>query len=265
LSGIGFATTRNPDENDLIPDTLMAASSTVLKALDLLSVLAGRVEGCRLPELMQALNQPRTNVVRLLEALQIYGLVTRTRRHWHTTPAFHCWAAPPSIHDIQRRRYRPVLEAVAHATGELVLLGLHEGNGIVHIDYIESDHQVRVAPAPDTRHQLSHNALGKLVLSRRHDIAARIRNPRLNAELAEIRRTGIAWNREETVRGMIALATPGFRNTPTEPMVAVAWPASRFSERKGREAVRSIHRALAANLRSSDCGRNSLRVEESPD
>mgnify|MGYP000473874940 CR=1 FL=1 len=50
-------------------------------------------------------------------------------------------------------------------TGELVLLGLHEGNGIVHIDYIESDHMVRVAPAPGTRHNFKVNALGKLALN----------------------------------------------------------------------------------------------------
>jgi len=41
-------------------------------------------------------------------------------------------------------------------TGELVLLGLHEGNGIVHIDYIESDHMVRVAPAPATTSKSTH-------------------------------------------------------------------------------------------------------------
>jgi DNA-binding IclR family transcriptional regulator len=223
----------------------MDASSTVIKALDLLTVLAAQPAGRETPVLMQALNQPRTNVVRLLGALHLYGLVARTGRRWHTTPAFHRWATRPGIYDVQRRRYRPVLEAIARATGELVLLGLHEGNGVVHIDYLESDHQVRVAPAPETRHQLQHSALGKLALSRRPDLSARIRAPRLKAELEEIRRTGIAWNRQETVRDMIAFATPGFVNTPTEPMIAVAWPVSRFSERKGREAVAAIRKALA--------------------
>jgi len=127
-----------------------------------------------------------------------------------------------------------------------VLLGLHEGNGIVHIDYIEGDHRIRIAPAPATRHTLRHNALGKLALSRRPDLAARIRDPRFQAELVEIRRTGVAWNREETVQGMIALACPGFTNSPTDAMLAIAWPVFRFSERKAREALRAIDEMVRA-------------------
>ncbi|MGH7944924.1 MAG: IclR family transcriptional regulator [Opitutaceae bacterium] len=222
----------------------MDTSATVLKAFDLLTILAGRPEGLPLPELAVALNQPRTNVLRLLATLRAYGLATQDGRRWHTTTEFHRWATPPDRHEAQRRRYRLVLEAVAQDTGEIVLLGLHEGNGIVHIDFIESDHRIRVAPSPQTRHQLRHNALGKLALSRRPDLAGRLRDPRLQSELNDVRRTGVAWNREETVRGMIALAVPGFTNSPTEPMLAVAWPAYRFSPRKARDTVRAIRRAL---------------------
>lgn len=220
------------------PVTLMDISTTVVKALDLLTALAGQPAGSTLPELALTLNQPRTNVVRLLQTLQVYGLVETEDRRWRVAAAFHRWAPSDDRHEALRRRYRHVLEAMAEQTGELVLLGLHEGNGIVHLDYIESDQRIRVAPAPGTRHVLTRNALGKLALSRRPDLAGRIRDPRLQAELAEIRRTGVAWNREDTVQGMIALAVPGFVNTPTEPMLAVAWPAFRFTERKAREAVR---------------------------
>jgi DNA-binding IclR family transcriptional regulator len=223
----------------------MDTASTVLRALDLLTVLAGRRSGLPLPAIAQALNQPRTNVVRLLHSFQLYGFVRREGSLWCTTPASARWIQGIPRHEMARRRYRPVLEHVADATGELVLLGLHEGNGIVHIDYIERDRRIRIAPAPDTRHPLRHNALGKLALSRRPDLAARIRDSRLQRELAEIRRTGVAWNQEETVSGMVALACPGFENTTTEPMLAVAWPTVRYTARKGEAAVRAIADALA--------------------
>jgi len=224
----------------------MDTAATALKAFDLLTILAGRSPGMKVAELAQALNQPRTNIVRLLKTVETYGLVARDARCWRITPAFRAWAAPPDRYEAMCRRYRRVLEVVAARTGELVLLGLHEGNGIVHIDYIESDHRIRIAPSPDTRHSLQHNALGKLALSRRPDLAVKVRDARLQAELAEIRRTGVAWNREETVRGMIALARPGFTNSPTDAMLAVAWPAFRFSERKTRDALRSLDEALHA-------------------
>ena len=222
----------------------METASTLLKALDLLTVLAARRDGLPLPELVQAMNQPRTNVVRLARTLELYGFIRQDARRWCTTPAFHAWAAAGDRHAAARARYRSVLRTVAERTGELVLLGLHEGNGIVHIDFVESDHRVRIAPAPATRHTLRHNALGKLALSRRPDLAAKIRDRQFQAELAEIRATGVAWNREETVRGMVALAHPGFTNDPTEPMLAVAWPAFLFSERKAREAVRVLRESL---------------------
>lgn len=223
----------------------MDTASTVLKALDAMTILAGSREGLPLPELAQALDQPRSNVVRLLGSLQNYGLVIREGRAWKTTRAFRDWSAPPDRYEALQRRYRRVLEDVAAGTGELTLLGLHEGNGVIHIDYIESDQRLRIAPAPATRHNLRNNALGKLALSRRPDLARRFRDPTLQKELEEIRQTGVAWNREETVRGMIAMAMPGFSNSPTEPMIAIAWPVFRFSESAATQARRLVKRSLA--------------------
>ncbi|HEX2860709.1 MAG TPA: helix-turn-helix domain-containing protein [Lacunisphaera sp.] len=223
----------------------MDTASTVLKALDTLTILAGSSNGLPLPELAQALNQPRSNVVRLLGSLQGYGLVTREGRAWKVTPAFREWSAPPDRYAALRQRYRPIIEEIAAGTGELVLIGLHEGNGVVHLDYVESDHRIRVAPAPTTRHNLRHNAMGKLALSRRPDLAARFRDPALQKELEEIRQTGVAWNREETVQGMIAMAVPGLTNTPTEPIIVVAWPTLRFTEAAATKARKVIREALA--------------------
>jgi len=223
---------------------IMDTTLTLLKALDLLTILAGRAVSMKVPELSQALNQPRTNVIRLLRTLELYGFVVREKYLWRITPAFFAWATPAGRHQALRRQYRRVLEAVAERTGELVTLGVHEGNGVIHIDYIESDRLIRIVASPETRYTLRHGSMGKLALSRRSDLVAKIREARFQMELAEIRRTGVAWNREETVRGMIALACPGFTNNPTEPMLSVAWPASRFSERKAREAVRAIKDAL---------------------
>lgn len=223
----------------------MDTASTVLKALDTLTILAGSHHGLPLPELAQALNQPRSNVVRLLGSLQGYGLVARDGRTWKVTQAFRDWSAPPDRYAALRTRYRPIIEEIAAGVGELVLIGLHEGNGVVHLDFVESDHRIRVAPAPETRHNLRHNAMGKLALSRRPDLAARFRDPALQKELEEVRATGVAWNREETVRGMVAMAMPGLTNSPTEPILVIAWPTLRFSEAAGAKARKVVREVLA--------------------
>lgn len=55
----------------------MRYSASVLKAFDVLNILTGYSAGLRLSELAAMLNLPRTNVLRLLESAQAYGLVRR--------------------------------------------------------------------------------------------------------------------------------------------------------------------------------------------
>ena len=143
---------------------------------------------------------------------------------------------------------------IAAGTGELVLVGLHEGNGVVHLDFVESDHRIRVAPAPTTRHNLRHNAMGKLALSRRPDLAAKFRDPAFQKELEVIRQEGVAWNREETVRGMIAMAMSGLSNAPTEPIIVVAWPTLRFSESAAAKARKVVRDVIARTAKGNPAG-----------
>ena len=219
----------------------MDTVTSLLKALDIVSILSGKEQGATLPELVEAMNLPRSTITRVLNTLVQYGLVEKDGRAYRCGRTFDDWAQRDR-HAFLKRKYRPMLEEIAEKTGELTLLGLHEGNGIIHLDYVECDHQIRVAPAPLTRHNLKVNALGKLALSKRADLSDKIDDPVLLSEIEEIRRTGVAWNREESVSGMIAMATHGFSASITEPMLAVAWPTYRFTEEKAEEALKHIAR-----------------------
>ncbi|WP_306127194.1 IclR family transcriptional regulator C-terminal domain-containing protein [Roseitalea sp. MMSF_3516] len=208
-----------------------------------MTLIAGRPDGISVPEIVDALAVPRSNAVRIVNTLLEYGLIKRGNgRRLVPTQNFHDLCMPDRYGHL-RQKYRTALAYIAGELNELVLLGLQEGQGIIHIDYIESDHQIRVAPAPVTRHDLRRNAIGKLALSRRTDLVEEIDDPAFVNELMRIRRTGVAWNREETTPGMIAMACPGFSNRPTEPIIAVAWPTVRFSEEAARTALETIDQA----------------------
>ena len=224
---------------------MMDRVTSLIKALDLLTLLAGEVGGYTIQELADGMNQPRSTVVRVLNTLVDYGLVVRRGHRYLASEAFNAWSRC-NRHQFLRLRYRKILEAVAAKVSELVLLGVQEGAGIVHIDFIESDQAVRVAPAPDTRHNIRHNAIGKLCIAQRSDLEGfwTQADPEFKYELEEIRKTGIAWNREESVPGMIALACYGLGRSPTEPKLAVAWPIHRFTETKAAKAAEAINRAL---------------------
>lgn len=219
------------------------AATSLIKALDLLSYLTGHPEGKRLYEITEALNLPRPSVIRLLQTLVGYGLIAKEGSLYQLTERFYEWSSRDRYSAL-RRRYRPLIEEIAKRTGELTLVGLQEGNAIIHIDYIESDQVVRVAPAPLTRHSLRTSAIGKLALARTPHLRREVKSKRLLAELEEIDRTGVAWNRGETLRDVVALATWGLSPASTEPIIAVAWPAMRFQEKDGEKALAVIRHVL---------------------
>lgn len=236
----------------ITPTKTLDTCSTVFKALDALTILTARDEGIPLPDLALALNQPRTNVVRLVRTLQNYGFVACRGRRWMATATFRRWSTPSDRHLEFRRRYQSTLAALAATTGELVMLGLHEGNGIIHIDAIQSAHRLCRMPAPGIRHSLRFSALGKLALSRRPDLAIKFPEPAFQAELDEIRRTGVAWNRLAPIRGLVGMAIPGFTNLPTEPMLAITWPEARFNEEAAANARQAAREAMEAFAREAE-------------
>lgn len=215
--------------------------TSLVKALDLLGVVGADAGGRTVQDLAATMNLARTTVIRVLNTVVEYGFVEKVGRRYVVTSAFREWVRPQR-HLWLKRRYRGVLEAVAAHTGELVLLGVLEGAGVVHIDFIAADDAVRVAPAPWTHHNIRHNAIGKLVLSQRPDLAEcwLEDEPMFAGELEEIRRTGMAWNRGETVPGMVAMAVDGLRAVHSEPKIAVAWPLKRFQEKRARAVAKWI-------------------------
>ena len=223
----------------------MNNSTSLIRALDVLIVLSGHADGISIIEIVEALGQPRSNVVRIVNTLVQYGLIERSNgRRLKPTKSFYELCTPDRYKHL-RMKYRPVLALLAKEFDELVLLGVQEGNAVVHIDYIESDQRIRVAPSPTTRHDLRCNAIGKISLSRRPDLMENIDDKDFAEEIATVQRTGIAWNREETTEGVIVMACPGFTNAATEPIVAVAWPKFRFTEDAARQAHKTILNCLA--------------------
>lgn len=222
----------------------MSNSTSLIRALDVLTVLSGHPGGITIIEIVEALEQPRSNVVRIVNTLIQYGLIERSEgRRLKPTKSFYELCAPDRYTHL-RMKYRPVLSSLAKELGELVLLGVQEGNAIIHIDHIDSDQRIRVAPSPTTRHELRQNAIGKIALARRPDLMKNIDDIEFAREIMAVKRTGLAWNREATTKGVIVMACPGFTNATTEPIVAVAWPKFRFTE----EAAKQAHEAILRNL-----------------
>jgi IclR family acetate operon transcriptional repressor len=139
--------------------------------------------------------------------------------------------------------FRPTIERVARATdGETVDLSVLRGQRMWFVDQIESSHRLRAVSAVGVRFPLDSTANGKAALAALDDADAEAPisrfSPevaeRLHREIAEIRRTGIAFDRAEHTAGIFVAAVA--RRTVRDNVVAISVPAptERFLEKEQR-------------------------------
>lgn len=139
--------------------------------------------------------------------------------------------------------FRPTIERVARATdGETVDLSVLRGRRMWFVDQIESSHRLRAVSAVGVRFPLESTANGKAALAALDDADAEAvisrldpgSSDRLRAEVAEIRRTGIAFDRDEHTPGISAAAIA--RRGVGDNLIAISVPAptERFREKEQR-------------------------------
>jgi DNA-binding IclR family transcriptional regulator len=139
--------------------------------------------------------------------------------------------------------FRPTIERVARATeGETVDLSILRGHRMWFVDQIESSHRLRAVSAVGVRFPLEVTANGKAALAALDDADAQAAISRfdpgvaegLQRDIAEIRRTGISFDRGEHTPGISAAAIA--RRTPSDIVVAISVPAptERFLDKESR-------------------------------
>lgn len=136
--------------------------------------------------------------------------------------------------------FRPTVERVARATdGETVDLSVLRGQRMWFVDQIESSYRLRAVSAVGLRFPLNGTANGKAALAALDDADAeaalcRLDPKGLRREIVEIRRTGIAFDRNEHTPGISAAAIA--RRALGDNVIAISVPAptARFLEKEQR-------------------------------
>ncbi|ASW90620.1 IclR family transcriptional regulator [Mycobacterium marseillense] len=137
--------------------------------------------------------------------------------------------------------FRPTIERVARATdGETVDLSILRGQRMWFVDQIESTHRLRAVSAIGVRFPLESTANGKAALAALDEsdaeaVLTRLRPDdadRLRAEIAEIRRTAIAFDRDEHTPGISAAAVAGRAAGDIVVAISVPAPTERFAEKE---------------------------------
>ena len=206
-----------------------AGPQSVGRIFAILDSIAGKRAGATLSELARIADAPKTSLVGLLAGLAAEGCLVRDEGgRYFLGPRVHALAMRAMAGRELAALVRPILAGLVEATGETAVLGAlaPDADMALYLDKVESASSIRYAVAVGERRELYCTAMGKALLA--YFEPARLKRylkltrrekftpttitgaADLEAELARVRRDGIARTDGERVSGASALAVPVF-------------------------------------------------------
>lgn len=238
----------------------------IAKAAAVLRTLGQHPEGLSIREIAKLIDVPRSTVQRIVEALDNENLVISASATSGVKlgPALIGLAALAKKFDIAEIA-RPLMIQLAKDLGETVDLAVLDRDKAVVVDQIPGIHRLTAVSAVGDTLPLHCTASGKAALAALSDeeisklrtrlkLSARTKNTittwdKLEAEIAWIRRHGVAFDREEYLVGITAVA--GALRGPSDELAIVSVPAptERFTANEKVLAKTVIERCQALQKR----------------
>lgn len=247
------------------PPSRVNGVQVIGRAADILGALHDVPEGMTLTQLAQSLGLARTTVHRIVQALQTEGFVTapvaggavrlgpELGRLAAGTPAAIAWSV------------RPFLEQLAHEVNETVDFATLYGRRIRFVDQVVPGRRLRAATILGALMPAHSTANGKAMLAQlptrtieasfpaqlERCTASTITSRReLLVELARVRETGVAFDREETELGICAVSAVVAGALGPQGSISIAAPPDRFQavQETLADAVRETASRATASL-----------------
>jgi DNA-binding IclR family transcriptional regulator len=245
----------------------MAGRSVTLRALSVLDAFDPAHRRLNLSEIARRSALPLATAHRHVRELVDWQALER--RHDGTyeigTRLWHLGFLSP-MHAELREISLPYLQDLCAATGDTVHLAVRDGTEALYVERLGGVRSVRVVSRPGGTLPLHATAVGKVLLAWapvavRDSVLDRpvrltpytvVEPSRLAAQLAEIRRTGAAWTREELVCGAssIAVGVPGSGGVVAA--VGLVVPSTRPNIWTGLTTLRGAATAIGTRLRARD-------------
>ncbi|MDW5330288.1 IclR family transcriptional regulator [Plantactinospora sp. KLBMP9567] len=246
----------------------MAGRSVTLRALSILDAFDSVHLRLRLSEIARRSNLPLATAHRHVQELVDWHALERREdgtyqigaRLWHL-------GLLSAMHVELREAALPHLQDLCAATGDTVHLAVRDGGSALYVERLGGARSVRVVSRPGGTLPLHATAVGKVLLAWapddvRQSVLSRperltpytvVEPARLAAQLAEIRRSGVAWTREEMTLGASSVAV-GVTGAAGEVVAAVGLvvPSPRPNIGTGLRALRAAVNAISARLRAGE-------------
>jgi DNA-binding IclR family transcriptional regulator len=214
----------------------------ISRAASILRVLRDERDGLSLAQIATRVQLPRSTVQRIVHALVSERLLMAASPNGRVRLGTEITAlANNSKIDVVEVAH-PLLAKLSEQVGETVDLAVLRGDHLLFLDQIAGTHRLRAVSAVGEQFPLHSTANGKASLALLSDVEirrllanARLANARgklrtvesLLDEIAEIRATGIAYDREEHSLGISAIGTAFRDQASTIYAVSIPIPTNR--------------------------------------
>jgi IclR family transcriptional regulator, acetate operon repressor len=240
-----------------------AISTATARTFAILDLVAHAQVAVEVSSVIETLALPKATAYRLVDGLVSSGYLARepvrkrlTVGSRLTDLAFGAMRA--SMRDCGRHA---LLRRLVHHVNETCNIGVMLHGEIVYLDRVEAEHwPLRLQFGAGSRVPLHCSAIGKLFLAlmpatRRRRLLQSLElrgftestiteRPRLDAELKQIRKEQVSFDREEYLVGVVCMAVPVVgRNGETLAAIAIQAPEARMSVRGAREHLPALRRA----------------------
>jgi len=242
------------------PEAISTATARTFAILDLVARSNAAIE---VADVIEELALPKATAYRLVDGLVSSGYLAREPLRKRLTVgtrltdlAFGAMRA--SMRDCGRHA---LLRRLAHQVNETCNVGVILNGEIVYLDRVEADHwPLRLHFAAGSRVPLHCSAIGKLYLAllpprrrqrllqnlelRRFTDATIIERSRLEAELKQIRKEQVSFDRQEYLAGVVCVAAPVVGpNGEMLAAIAIQAPEARMAVAKAREHLPALRSA----------------------
>lgn len=231
-------------------------TTSVAKALQLLSSFRQAHTDLALTELAQRADLPKSTAFRLLAELEQAGFVSRHGTKYRLGVSLFELGSRVSMCRPLGLRDTAIhfLSQLHAATGGLTVhLAMLEGPEILYLEKIHGPKTPRVHTMPGQRKPASITALGKAMIANGsaadlqavldHGLTRRthfsiMRPDRFLDELRAVRRDGVARDHEESALGLVCVAAPIMVHGTVEAAVSVSAPSAGFAWNRNELLVR---------------------------
>lgn len=248
--------------------SVLARASTVLRSFtDDATVLS-------LAEISRRTGIPKSSLHRLLGQLIDCGMLERgPNGTYHLGLSLFELARLVPVQLRLREVALPFMGDLYEATHETIHLGVLAGLDVLYIDRIAGHHQADVPTRVGGRMPIHCTGLGKAMLAHAAPDLVRavldrglpaltprtIRHPAVLEQVcAEIRRDGVAYDREESTLGVVCVAAPILHRGRAVAALSITGPRSRFDPSRVAGAVSVASLGVARALERSANFRRSM-------